>query len=372
MKKIVSCLLLLALLVTAAAAAEAEQPQQTQPALRDLQNTFPQGAYWNHLAQEGHGYENYAHYGDECGDVENTYTWTRCAVHGGTAVPGEYDCNCFNGAQQCCGFAQKLAYTVYGGSCLDWQQYGLSEALSVVKPGDVIHYYGGGANARWGHWVFVIGCSDAGVTVGECNWSDLCQITWTRTLDLRAVASATLYSAPSPLDTSGAPAVIGIATAGMTKLHVGDTVQWTASVLPADAAEQTLCWTAGDPSVATVGQDGTVTALKPGKCDVLIVAANGVRKTVTVTVMPETDVNIPVTGIDTAGRTELRVGETVRWTAEVTPAEAGEKFLWWDAGNPGVATVDQSGRIRAHRAGKCNISITAKNGVQKIVCVTVK
>ncbi len=42
--------------------------------------------------------------------------------------------------------------------------------VSDVKVGDVIHYYGDGADTTYGHWVFVTGISDNVVTVSEGNW----------------------------------------------------------------------------------------------------------------------------------------------------------------------------------------------------------
>lgn len=74
--------------------------------------------------------------------------------------------------------------------------------------------------------------------------------------------------------------------------------------------------------------------------------------------------------ITLAGATACYGGETLQWTAATKPAK--DVKLTWASGNPGVATVDQNGKITAIRAGQSNITVTAPNGVKKTVMVTVK
>ena len=114
--------------------------------LEQLQAKFPNGKYWNHQAKSGHGYNGIAHYGSNCGDIENSVTSTPCSNHYGTAGVGGYDCNTYrNLGMQCNGFARKLANLVYGvNDCVSsWSTVtNKSSAISQVKPGDVIHYKG--------------------------------------------------------------------------------------------------------------------------------------------------------------------------------------------------------------------------------------
>lgn len=39
-----------------------------------------------------------------------------------------------------------------------------------IKVGDVIHYKGGGADANWGHWVFVTDVQPGKIVVSEASW----------------------------------------------------------------------------------------------------------------------------------------------------------------------------------------------------------
>ena len=90
------------------------------------------------------------------------------------------------------------------------------------------------------------------------------------------------------------------------------------------------------------------------------------RKTFTLEVNP-----VVVKDIVLRGTTLLTVGESTVWEASILPSNARDPYLWWAAGNPGVATVDQNGVITAVKAGKCNVSVTSKNGTQKVMTVTV-
>ncbi|MBQ7254767.1 MAG: VanW family protein [Oscillospiraceae bacterium] len=65
-----------------------------------------------------------------------------------------------------------------------------------------------------------------------------------------------------------------------------------------------------------------------------------------------------------AGKTEVKPGDQIRWTAKLLPEEAVSEISW-AAGNPGVATVDENGVITAHKPGDCHITATAANGVKK-------
>ena len=57
-------------------------------------------------------------------------------------------------------------------------------------------------------------------------------------------------------------------------LSVDDTAMLAAEVLPAEA-DQTVVWTSSDPSVATVDDNGVVTAVGPGNAEITVTATNG-------------------------------------------------------------------------------------------------
>ena len=87
-------------------------------ALDQLKARFPDGAYWNHVVTDwsNNGDELKARWDDSFAD---SYTWTPCATHNGTASVGQVDCNACYGAIQCKGFANKLSYDAFGSHCVD-------------------------------------------------------------------------------------------------------------------------------------------------------------------------------------------------------------------------------------------------------------
>lgn len=156
-----------------------------------------------------------------------------------------------------------------------------------------------------------------------------------------------------------------ITLSGKTEIEVGESAVWTAEVSPAEQ-NTAVTWKSGWPAVATVDENGVVTGHRTGECHITAVAPDGTTKTVTVRV-----VSYDVTELQLAGRTLVRVGETVNWTAKPLP-EGAVSGITWAAGYPAVATVDGCGNITAHKVGDCHITATAANGVKKTVTVRVR
>lgn len=70
-------------------------------------------------------------------------------------------------------------------------------------------------------------------------------------------------------------------------LNVGDSLQLTATVSPADASDPTFSWSTSDSLVAIVGADGLVTALTPGEVVITATAndASGISASCTLTIL---------------------------------------------------------------------------------------
>ena len=77
----------------------------------------------------------------------------------------------------------------------------------------------------------------------------------------------------------------------------------------------------------------------------------------------------PVTGVAVAPTTaSLKVGAEKQLTATVTPSDADNTTVTWKSSNPSVATVDNSGKVKAIAAGTAQITATA-GGVTSAPCV---
>jgi alpha-amylase len=65
-----------------------------------------------------------------------------------------------------------------------------------------------------------------------------------------------------------------VSVSGSKTVSVGSSVRLSATVSPANATNKTVVWGSLDPSVATVGADGTVTGVKAGSTRVVATAGN--------------------------------------------------------------------------------------------------
>ena len=140
----------------------------------------------------------------------------------------------------------------------------------------------------------------------------------------------------------------------------GDTEIITATVKPDDATEKKVEWSSADEKIATVDENGKVTATGAGET-VITAKAGDLEATCSVTV------KIPVESI-TLDKTSLtlKVGATAVLTATVKPDDATDKTVTWSSSDNSVATVDKTGKVTAVKEGET--VITAKAGDKTASC----
>ena len=139
------------------------------------------------------------------------------------------------------------------------------------------------------------------------------------------------------------------------------TATLTADVGPEYASDKTLFWLTSNEKVATVDDDGKVTAVGSGEAKITATAGG---KTATCTVK----VTVLVTGI-TLDETEWDLtvdDDPVTLVAKVTPEGATDKTVTWSSSNEKVATVDANGKVKA--VGNGEATITAKAGDKTATC----
>lgn len=151
------------------------------------------------------------------------------------------------------------------------------------------------------------------------------------------------------------------------KLNKGENRPLKATVQPDNATEKTVQWTSSDNAVATVDQDGTVTATGGGKATISA-TSGGVSASCSV------DVYVPVTSISlSANLISLAKGSFAVLTATVLPDDAMDKRVQWSSDNPAVATVDQNGKVTAVDVGKAKITASAGgfSATCSIICISI-
>lgn len=152
------------------------------------------------------------------------------------------------------------------------------------------------------------------------------------------------------------------------ELKVGGGFKITSTVNPS-TADQTVIWTSFDPAVASVDENGNVTALKVGNTNVTATTIYG-SKSATCQVTVKSQYAVPVTGVTLAPTSvTLKKGEDYKLKATVLPANADNKDLIWESLNPAVCTVDGYGNIKAIAVGGTLIRVTTVDGAKTALCM---
>lgn len=145
------------------------------------------------------------------------------------------------------------------------------------------------------------------------------------------------------------------------------TLQLTAQIQPDNTTDSTvITWSSSDETVATVDENGLVTARGGGKADIIATAANGTTAVCTI------NVPIHMTGITLPTVVELLKGNTVTLQPEFEPENTtDDKTVTWTSDNPEVATVNENGMVFGVKEGTANVTATAGT-ITATTIVTIK
>lgn len=131
------------------------------------------------------------------------------------------------------------------------------------------------------------------------------------------------------------------------------TLQLSAEVLPEDAHDKSVKWSSSDPSVASVDQNGLVTAKKGGTA-VITATTNDGGLTASCTITVE----VHVTSVELEYETfRLTEGMTESLGYAISPADALDQTVTWTSSDPEVLTVDETGLVTALKPGTSEVTI---------------
>ena len=153
---------------------------------------------------------------------------------------------------------------------------------------------------------------------------------------------------------------VSVTTNGSTTLKAGQTVQLSAKVLPETVTDKTVIWTSSNAAVATVDNNGLVTAISVGTA--LITATVG-DKSASMEITVEKTLAEAITLNHTTA--VLKASGTIQLTASFSPLTTTDKTVTWASSNEAIATVNSEGLVTAHELGECEITATAADGSNK-------
>ena len=155
-----------------------------------------------------------------------------------------------------------------------------------------------------------------------------------------------------------------------TQLIIGENM--TITCMSSDNVEvkaDELMWWSSNPGIATVDQNGIVTAYAKGTVtiEVWLKENTELKRAIDIEIIEPK--NIEVTGI-TLDKTilEMETKTTQTLVASVTPSDASVTSVVWSSDNEAVATV-KNGKVTALKAGTATITATTKDGNCSASCI---
>ncbi|MDE6084269.1 MAG: Ig-like domain-containing protein, partial [Muribaculaceae bacterium] len=148
-------------------------------------------------------------------------------------------------------------------------------------------------------------------------------------------------------------------------LSVGDQQQVTAYVSPEEAADKSLAWSSDNTDVATVDENGNITAIADGQATITVSALDGSGAVAScyVTVYTPTPDYVYVSSITLSeSNLSMEIGGSYVVTASVNPGDANNKELNWYSDNTNIVTVDNYGNIFAVGEGTATITVSSTDG----------
>ena len=157
-------------------------------------------------------------------------------------------------------------------------------------------------------------------------------------------------------------------------VEAGNTYQLTATVQPTNATNQKVTWSSDKTDIATVDKNGLVTAKAAGTANITVTTEDGSKKATCVVTVTAKEEQVAVTGVKlNKSKTTIKVGETETLEATIDPANATNKNITWSSTDGTVATVDETGKVEAKKAGTATIKVTTADGNHVAECtVTVE
>ncbi len=142
-------------------------------------------------------------------------------------------------------------------------------------------------------------------------------------------------------------------TAEKTTLTLGEQTQAIVTFTPEDTTLQAVTYSSDSPKIASVDENGLITAHAAGQTAVRVMTADGTRRVsyvnISVVQLPE-----EVT-VQEQAPLILNVADTHTLKAVIAPESATDKKVFWSSSDKSVAAVNGSGQVTAVGQGQCEI-----------------
>lgn len=141
----------------------------------------------------------------------------------------------------------------------------------------------------------------------------------------------------------------------VNQLEVNETVNLNVDILSDEISKDNLIWVSSDENIATVDENGIVTATGLGKAYIYATEENTDELydySIIDVVMPVSNISLDISTLS------LKTGAEHQLIPTVEP-EGADKTVTWTSSNENVATVDENGIVTAKKAGSAVITVTS-------------
>ncbi|MGB5990023.1 MAG: Ig-like domain-containing protein [Marinifilaceae bacterium] len=149
------------------------------------------------------------------------------------------------------------------------------------------------------------------------------------------------------------------------ELYPEETASLVANILPAEVTKKTVMWISTDPSVASVSDNGLLTAIKIGTTDIIVETDNGKKSLCKIYVKQRVIEAASITLSET--EKNLYVGKSFNLIAKILPENTTVKSIVWSSSDDKIVSVSDGNLITAHKEGITYITAETSNG-KKAVC----
>ena len=152
------------------------------------------------------------------------------------------------------------------------------------------------------------------------------------------------------------------------EVEEGDSFTLTAIIKPDNATNKTVTWSSLSPQVATVDDNGKVTAIAEG--NTVIEARAGDKASRCNVTVNKKYIEVTSIEIDNCPST-IEKGESVQLHVTILPDNATDKTVTWSSTDEAVATIDNTGYLTATGSGTAVIYADNGKGLVSSVKITV-
>lgn len=152
-------------------------------------------------------------------------------------------------------------------------------------------------------------------------------------------------------------------------MYEGTSRKLEATLTPTDAYD-VMSWSSSDTEVASIDNEGNISALKPGTVTITATTTDGTNLTASATLTVKKVVPVESLKLTTPGY-DLNIGDKGTIKCELVPVDATADLLTWISSDESIVTVDSKGEVTGKGYGTAVITATSGNGKSASVNITV-